>query len=216
VVRDPAVPASHGPLQGRLLPDEQFTLAALKEELGSGKGFAVVHIASHFVVETDSDKEPYLMLGGDTASDSAGYALTLSKLEDSTVSFEGTQLLTLSACSTARGEAAQNGMEMDSLGMLAQRKDAAAVLATVWDVNDASTSRLMGDFYARWMNDPKDGKAEALREAQLALLHGGSAEGQTGRARGFDLDEEAPAAHLANDYSHPYYWAPFVLVGNFQ
>ena len=216
VVRDPAVPASHGPLEGRLLPDEQFTLAALKEELGSGKNFAVVHIASHFVVETGSDKEPYLMLGGNTTSDAAGYALTLSKLEDSTVSFHGTQLLTLSACSTARGEAAQNGREMDSLDMLAQRKDAAAVLATVWDVNDASTSRLMGDFYARWMNDPKDGKAEALRQAQLALLHGAPAAAQTGRARGPHLDEETPPARQTNDYSHPYYWAPFVLVGNFQ
>ena len=216
VVRDPAVPASHGPLEGRLLPDEQFTLAALKEELGSGKSFAVVHIASHFVLETGSDKEPYLMLGGNTTSDAAGYALTLSKLEDSTVSFHGTQLLTLSACSTARGEAAQNGREMDSLDMLAQRKDAAAVLATVWDVNDASTSRLMGDFYARWMNDPKDGKAEALRQAQLALLHGAPAASETGRARGPHLDEEAPPAHQTNDYSHPYYWAPFVLVGNFQ
>ena len=36
VVHDPAGPASHGPMQGKLLPDEQFTLAALKTELGSG------------------------------------------------------------------------------------------------------------------------------------------------------------------------------------
>ena len=35
---------------------------------------------------------------------------------------------------------------MDSLGMVAQQKEAEAVLATMWDVNDASTSRLMGDF----------------------------------------------------------------------
>jgi CHAT domain-containing protein len=74
----------------------------------------------------------------------------------------------------------------------------------------------MGDFYARWMNDPKDGKAEALREAQLALLHGAPVATQTGRARGPHLDEEAPPVRQTNDYSHPYYWAPFVLVGNFQ
>ena len=43
---------------------------------------------------------------------------------------------------------------------------------TLWDVNDASTSRLMSDFYARWVKDPTDGKAEALRQAQLALLRG--------------------------------------------
>ena len=38
---------------------------------------------------------------------------------------------------------------MDSLGMIAQQKDAEAVLATLWDVNDASTSRLMSDFYVQ-------------------------------------------------------------------
>ena len=39
-------------MEGKLLPNEQFTLAALKTELGAGKSFPVVHIASHFVVET--------------------------------------------------------------------------------------------------------------------------------------------------------------------
>ena len=37
VVHDPAVPESHGPMEGRLLPNEQFTLAALKTELGAGQ-----------------------------------------------------------------------------------------------------------------------------------------------------------------------------------
>ncbi len=170
VVRDPAVPQSHGPMDGRLLPDEQFTLAALKTQLGGS--FPVVHIASHFVLESGEGEEPYLMLGGDNVGGAEGYALTLSKMEDSTISFHGTQLLTLSACSTAKGDAAKDGLEMDSLGMIAQQKDAAAVLATLWDVNDASTSRLMSDFYSRWVKVPADGKAEALRQAQLAFLHG--------------------------------------------
>lgn len=73
------------------------------------------------------------------------------------------------------------------------------MLATLWDVNDASTSRIMSDFYARWVKDPADGKAEALRQAQLALLRGPA----------------ASSPHDA-DYSHPFYWAPFVLIGNYQ
>jgi len=44
-------------MEGKLLPDEQFTLAALKAELGEGKGFSVVHIASHFVVEAGDGEE---------------------------------------------------------------------------------------------------------------------------------------------------------------
>jgi CHAT domain-containing protein len=198
------------------LPNEQFTLAALKAELGAGKSVPVVHIASHFVVETGSDAEPYLMLGGENAGTAEGYALTLSKMEDSTIAFHGTRLLTLSACSTAKGDAAKNGLEMDSLGMIAQQKDAEAVLATLWDVSDASTSQLMRDFYARWVKDPADGKAEALRQAQIAVLRGSAASPGSGSDRGvIAVQEPASAAHDAG-YSHPFYWAPFVLIGNFQ
>jgi CHAT domain-containing protein len=191
VVHDPEVPESHGPMEGKLLPNEQFTFAALKTELGSGNSFPVVHIASHFVEETGSGEEPFLMLGGENGGDANGFELTLSKMEDSSISFHGTKLLTLSACSTAKGDAAKDGQEMDSIGMIAQQKDAQAVLATLWDVNDASTSKLMSDFYGRWVAHPVDGKAEALRQAQIALLRGAG-------------------------YSHPFYWAPFVLIGNFQ
>ena len=53
VVHDPGVSDSHGPVEGKLLSDEQFTLAALRTELGAGKSVPIVHIASHFVVETN-------------------------------------------------------------------------------------------------------------------------------------------------------------------
>ena len=216
VVHDPAAPESHGPMEGRLLPNEQFTLAALKTELGPGKSFPVVHIASHFVVETGSGEEPYLLMGGEDLGDAKGFEWNLSDMENSTVAFHGTRLLTLSACSTAKDYKSRNGLEMDSLGMIAQQKDAEAVLATLWDVNDSSTSRLMSDFYARWVKHPADGKAEALRQAQLALLRGpATAPNGTGE-RGFQaMEESTPAAHQAG-YSHPFYWAPFVLIGNYQ
>jgi len=215
VAHDPAVPDSHGPMDGKLLENEQFTFAALKDQLGTGKTFPVVHIASHFVEEAGGGDEPYLMLGGNESGEPNGYQLTLSRMEDSTISFHGTQLLTLSACSTAKGDASKDGQEMDSLGMIAQQKDAGAVLATLWDVNDASTSKLMSDFYSRWVKNGADGKAEALRQAQLALLHGSAGSSTKGaNDRGFQTTpQQAPAAA---GYSHPFYWAPFVLMGNFQ
>lgn len=217
IVHDPDVAESHGPLEGKLLTDDHFTLEALKTELGAGDGFPVVHIASHFVAETGVGQEPYLVLGGEENGAPNGYALTLSKLNDSTITFLGTRLLTLSACSTARGDATKDGMEMDSLGMVAQQKHAEAVLATLWDVNDASTSRLMSDFYARWVKSPVEGKAEALRQAQLALLKGSSnTSADSGKDRGFQAEDVPAAPAHAAGYSHPYYWAPFVLIGNFQ
>ena len=275
VVRDPSAPDSHGPMQGILLPDQQFTLAALKSELESGQQFSVVHIASHFVLIAGSGDEPYLLMGGDKTGDPNGFDWNLSHMENSTVVFHGTRLLTLSACSTAKDYKSRNGLEMDGLGMVAQQKEAEAVLATLWDVNDLSTSHIMSDFYARWVENPAQGKAEALRQAQLAFLHGavtprpadasihtaahgpaaapsdGIAAGpslvasaQTGRGsptsdtphatqtstgdspgataptgaqtgRGFQTTEPS-ATQSSLGYAHPYYWAPFVLIGNYQ
>src|SRR5208282_4498738 len=155
--------------------------------------------------------EPYLMMGGKDVGESDGYELTLSEMENSSISFDGTKLLTLSACSTAKGDAAKDGQEMDSLGMIAQQKDAEAVLATLWDVNDASTSRLMSDFYGRWVKHPAEGKAEALRQAQLAFLRGDAAGSPNARKeRGVEIEQESTSKAHEAGYSHPFYWAPFV------
>jgi CHAT domain-containing protein/Tfp pilus assembly protein PilF len=215
IVHDPSDPASHGPMQGKLLPDEQFTLANLKSALGTGSDFSVVHIASHFVLIAGSGDEPFLMMGGDSTGEPSGFEWNLSAMENSTVAFHGTRLLTLSACSTAKDYKSRNGLEMDSLGMIAQQKDAEAVLATLWDVNDLSTSHIMSDFYDRWVRNPADGKAEALRQAQLAFIHGGGAVPGGGTGRGFETEDQASAPSSLG-YAHPYYWAPFVLIGNYQ
>ncbi len=89
VVHDPADPASHGPLDGVLLPDERFTWSAIKTQLAPGSGFPIVHIASHFVLESGSGAEPYLMLAGNDAGEPQGFPLTLSQLQNSAVSFHG-------------------------------------------------------------------------------------------------------------------------------
>jgi CHAT domain-containing protein len=111
---------------------------------------------------------------------------------------------------------ASDGLEMDSLGMVAQQKDAEAVLATLWDVNDASTSRIMSDFYSRWVKEPAMGKAEALRQAQLAFLHGPSAAPHPATGRGVQNVDNPSIQNQTTTYAHPYYWAPFVLIGNYQ
>ena len=216
VVHDPSVPESHGPMEGKLLPNAQFTLAALKAELAPAKSFSVVHIASHFVVEAGAGEEPFLMMGGKDSEDAKGFEWSLSDMENSQVMFHGTKLLTLSACSTAKDYTSRNGLEMDSLGMVAQQKDAQAVLATLWDVNDASTSRLMSDFYDRWVKNPAAGKADALRQAQIAFLHGSTESQGAGGGRGFQAESEPAAVVHDSGYSHPFYWAPFVLIGNYQ
>jgi CHAT domain-containing protein len=74
----------------------------------------------------------------------------------------------------------------------------------------------MSDFYARWVARPADGKAEALRQAQLAFLRGPASSPHSGSGRGVQaVDDSAPASPDLG-YSHPFFWAPFVLIGNYQ
>jgi CHAT domain-containing protein/Tfp pilus assembly protein PilF/predicted negative regulator of RcsB-dependent stress response len=99
-------------------------------------------------------------------------------------------LVTLSACETALGSGYFSEVPAgdDFVGFTRAFLSAGsqAVLASLWAVNDRSTLQLMVDFYRRL---PKEGKAAALAKTQRAMrLSGGR-------------------------YSHPYFWAPFVLVG---
>jgi CHAT domain-containing protein len=94
------------------------------------------------------------------------------------------ELLVLSACQTATGD------KRATLGLagLAVRSGARSTLATLWSVEDRSTARLMTEFY-RELTQTEVSKAEALRQAQLTLLK-------------------------KSNYQHPFYWAPFILIGN--
>ena len=175
----------------------------------------MVHIASHFVFKPGDDNQSYLLLAGKD-KDTDGFHLTVADFRDNkNLSLRHTDLLTLSACETGMSGDASNGREVDGLGTTAQLKGAKAVLSSLWSVNDASTGLLMGDFYKRWADGAgKVEKVEALRQAQLDLLLGKvTPEGGAG-GRGFDLG--GPASEAPKGYAHPYYWAPFVLMGNWR
>lgn len=201
IVKDPQVKGANGVLPGSILLNGQFTERAMESQLDGQH--AIVHIASHFVFKPGDDNQSYLLLAGKN-TDSVGYHLTVADFrDDQNLSLNDTDLLTLSACETGVGGSAGNGREVDGLATTAQLKGAKAVISSLWDVNDASTGELMADFYKRWAEGGgKVMKVDALREAQLDLLNG--------RVKP-DSDPNAPAS-----YAHPYYWAPFVLMGNWR
>jgi CHAT domain-containing protein/lipopolysaccharide biosynthesis regulator YciM len=94
------------------------------------------------------------------------------------------ELLVMSACQTAAGD------KQASLGLagMAVRSGARSTIATLWAVKDESTALLMTEFY-RELTATQLNKSEALRQAQLSLLK-------------------------SSKFQHPFYWAPFILVGN--
>jgi CHAT domain-containing protein len=213
VVTDVQVRGANGVLPGTILLDGQFTEKAMEQELGSRH--AVVHIASHFVFRPGDDSNSYLLLAGKDVG-GAGFHLTVADFRDNqNLALDDTDLLTLSACETGMSGSASDGREVDGLGTTAQLKGAKAVISSLWEVDDTSTGELMGDFYKRWVEGRgKLTKVEALRDAQLDLLRGKITPQSGGSDRGFSMPADDRAAAL--NYAHPYYWAPFVLMGNWR
>ena len=124
--------------------------------------------------------------------------------------FSSLDLLTLSACETGVGGGKEaNGLEVESLRARLQMKGAKAVLATLWPVDDDSTGAFMADFYRRWKHTKGETKAEAMRQAQVALIQGRT-NGIAAPIRGGASTSEK------HDWTHPYYWAPFVLSGDWR
>jgi len=212
VVNDPQVHGAQGVLPGTILLNGQFTEQAMEDALS--KHPSVVHIASHFVFQPGDNSKSYLLLAG--KDDAHDYHLTVEDFyDDQSLDLNSTDLLTLSACQTGISGDASNGREVDGLGMTAQGKGAKAVISSLWSVNDASTGLLMSDFYKRWAAGAgKVSKVEALRQAQLDMLHGNVNGSGGASGRGFEVVENSAPA--AAGFTHPYYWAPFVLMGNWQ
>lgn len=205
VVRDEAARGG-GVLPGFAALDAGFTREVLLKQLT--RRWPVVHIASHFSF-TPGDKDASYLLLGD------GSKFSVSDLERLPNLFAGVDLLALSACNTATGEdAAADGSEVESFAVLAQRKGARAVIASLWPVSDSSTSALMRRFYQ--LDKSAGSKLEGLRQAQLELLSGKLVP-QPGAVRARPLTTEGAddtSAKVPPDWRHPFYWAPFVLVGN--
>lgn len=120
-----------------------------------------------------------------------GQRLTLGDMRTQNFRFDNVDLLTLSACDTGVGGGRDNtGKEIEGLGVIAQQQGAKGVLATLWPVADGSTAKLMSDMYQRRQSQGLS-KIEALRQAQLSMMS-------------------------QPKYAHPFFWAPFILLGNWQ
>jgi CHAT domain-containing protein len=124
------------------------------------------------------------------------------------------ELLVLSACRTAVGD---QSAELGFAG-LAIATGAKSALASLWYVSDASTLGLMTEFYTHLQNSTI--KAEALRQAQLAMLRGnvsiegGELRGSEQQRGGLVLSPEISEEEGDRNFSHPFYWSGFTLVGS--
>jgi CHAT domain-containing protein len=205
VVADHGDSNSRGVVPGTILVDEEFTREAMEEKI---QGQGIVHIASHFVLKPGNDDLSYLLIGGDPKTPPEAHHFSMADFAgDQKLQFQGTHLFTLSACQTgAENKRTDDGVVMESLSELVLDKGAESVLSSLWSVYDPSTELLMADFYKHWAGSNGDlSKVDALRRAELDLL-----QGRIKPPLNY-ADPSAPAS-----FADPYYWAPFVLMGNWQ
>ncbi|MEM6501703.1 MAG: CHAT domain-containing protein [Cyanobacteria bacterium P01_C01_bin.89] len=184
------------------LIDEDFTLEGIRTARQQSP-FAIAHLATHAFFEPGDRQDSFVQLWG---SERVGVD-SISALNFHTPPLE---LLVLSACRTAVGD---DQAELGFAGLSVQ-SGAKSVVASLWQVSDSGTLALMAEFYDFLGELPT--KAEALRQAQLAMLRGDVAirQGQLqGTSRGaFAVPQELAKGNL--DFTHPYFWASFTLVGS--
>ena len=156
------------------LLNQEFTSNALTDRLNSSS-FSIIHLATHGAFSSQPDQ---------TFIVTSDKKLRVNELDNLLRSRDPVELLVLSACETLAGD------KRASLGLagVAIRGGTRSTLGTLWLVDDESTSILMAKFYEAFKNQ-NISKADALRQAQLALLQ-------------------------SQDYKDPNYWAGYVLLGN--
>jgi len=153
------------------------TEAVVKERAGA---YDIVHFACHGELNLDNPMLTSLRLAPGAGEDGYLHAGEVFGLDLGTPA-----LVVLSACSSGLGELS-SGNELMGLTRSFLYAGAPAIIASLWNVDDRSTSELMQAFYAN-LNTMT--KTESLRQAKLALM------------------KKCP---------HPFHWAPFCLQGDYR
>jgi CHAT domain-containing protein/tetratricopeptide (TPR) repeat protein len=157
-------------------------------------GKAVLHFATHAIVRDDDPFASFLALTRSGNEDDG--LLTAQEIYRLKLDAD---LVVLSACRSAEGRVTGDGIATFARAFI--YAGAPSIVASLWDVADEPTNRLLPEFYRRWLRGTS--KAGALRAAQLRLLK----DLRDGRIQ---VDTPAGRVSLPN---HPVFWAGFGLIG---
>ncbi len=163
-----------------ILLNQAFTTANLEKAIDTSP-FPIVHLATHGKFSSKLEETFLVTWDGQIDIEQLNQLL-----QDRTRKTDkALELLILSACETARGD------KRAALGLagMAVRAGARSTIASLWSVDDEATASFMTALYKNLADKNNTNKAEALRQAQIALLGD-------------------------RQLNHPYFWAPFVLLGN--
>ncbi len=190
-----------------VLTGRQATKPSVK---GQGPKYDIVLLSTHGeMIDSDplNSNLRFTPSGGDDGK------LTVSEIFDMEIK---ANLVTLSACETAlvKGEEGDfpKGDDLVGLSRAFIHAGAPSVVASLWKVSDDSTVELMRSFY---QNLKSMSKSEALRKAQLDLMKSSIHLHVERSSRGITQSSDYQP-DTAIECSHPYFWAPFILVGDWR
>jgi len=190
------------PETSKVFLGESATEGAVKS---LGKGTGAIHLACHGIVDERFPLESALALSIPAKPEEGKDNGLLQAWEIFESLRIDADLVTLSACETGLGKE-MGGEGLVGLTRAFQYAGARSVLSSLWSVSDESTAELMKRFYG-YLKQGKP-KAEALRLAQLDLIHSG--EGHHSKS----VTSHSSPLTPHPDYSHPFFWAAFVLNGD--
>ncbi len=172
------------PKNSKTFLNEKLTKSIFKAEMKmeSPPAYTMIHIASHSYFTPDPENNYLLLYDGYVTMDSLESLLKSWQFKEHPL-----QLLTLSACNTAKGDDYKARLGLAGVSIKAGVE---STLANLWLVNDRAATELSVAFYEHLQNQ-KLTKAQALQEAQKELMK-------------------------KKDFQHPYYWAPLILIGNWR
>ena len=189
------------------LRDDGFSFKITKPKMDD---YAIVHFATHAAFLKGQPEKSFILFGN-------GDRISLIDIKKGAFgSLTNVDLFVLLACETGVGGNFGTGAEILGFGYLMQTAGARAALASLWKVNDSGTQALMNTFYATLANNTVT-KAEALRQAQIALITGNYKTVAGSRGQMVAIEQRIRQGlpnDVANNLSHPYYWASFILIGN--
>ncbi len=159
--------------------DQEFLEGPFESQI-AGQPYQIVHMATHGEFLDNAADSFVLTFDGKLHLDDLERAIRPKKFVGTPV-----ELLGLSACKTASG----NDRAALGLAGVAVKAGARSAFATLWSVDDIAAGSIVSDFYKAILDDPEITKAEALRQAQVAILQ--------------DIR-----------YAHPRVWGPFLIIGN--
>jgi CHAT domain-containing protein/Tfp pilus assembly protein PilF len=192
----------------RLVPgtDQRLNKAFDQSLVLEMNDYNVIHLATHASFNPGPSEDSFILFGD-------GSHVTLRDV--GRWNFPNVDLVVLSACETAVGDIIDgNGAEILGLGYRMKQAGADAAIASLWIVSDGGTQMLMDAFYANLSQGLS--KTEALQQAQIALIEGDFTASGVDRRAGIDVvsSQTGLPVSVADRLSHPYYWAPFILIGN--